>query len=107
GRDIDVLTAQPQHVAASRGRTVRKEETNAHLHGFRLRTRHQMKLDDEIALRLEVPGHAVGRDARRLARRPSEEGPVWKLRFAAAAAFVPGSGFVLIAAARQARAIDL
>ncbi len=66
-----------------------------------------MELDDEIAVRLEMPAHSLGRGAWRLPGRPSEKHPVGEPRLAASSALVSRSRLVVVPPPRQPRAIDL
>src|SRR5688500_6105270 len=105
--DIEVLPAESEHVTGSRGPLVGEVQADAHLHRLWLRAGHAVKLNDEIALWLEAPAHAIGRHTWRLPRRPPEKYSIGKLRFAAAASFVTGARLILVATSRLARAIDL
>ncbi len=107
GRDVDVLPAEPQHVARSHRRPIRKEEPDADLDRLGLCARHEVQLHNQVGVRLKVPAHAVRRFARRLTWGPPEEQTVRESRFTAPSTFVTCTGLVFIAPPRQPRGIDL
>src|SRR5688500_12437573 len=107
GGNIEILSAKPQHVTGSRRPLIGEVQADAYLHWFWRRAGHEVKLDDEIALWLETPTHAFGRHAWRLPRRPPEKHSIRKCRLAAAASLVTGARLIIVAASREAGAIDL
>ena len=89
GRDLEILTRQPEQRRHSRRRRVGQVEANAHLDGLFLAARTQMQHQDEVAVRLHREGHPVRRDVRRVPRGPVEKVSVRRHRRVSDQAFVP------------------